>query len=139
MTWEGMAELRAALRRLPDDLAGEAGHIVEAAANAAAAEVRQGYQARLKGHGRQPGRLVGGVSVSRFEAGRAAAAAVLKSDAPHAWMFEHGTQARHTDLGANRGAMPPAHVFVPAAMRVRARMYEELAALVRRAGLEVTP
>lgn len=129
--FEGLDELRAELRALPDELSEEGGDIVVAATNDAADAVFNGYPEGPTGH------LRGGVrfKVSRSKGG---ASGEVKSTAQHAWMFENGTQARHTDLGANRGSMPARHVFIPAVMRVRRRMYEELKALVMRKGLEVT-
>jgi hypothetical protein len=57
---------------------------------------------------------------------------------PHAWMFENGTQARHTAIGANRGAMPPGHVFIRIAIIKRKQMYAQLRGLLERHGLKVT-
>jgi hypothetical protein len=53
-------------------------------------------------------------------------------------MFENGTMVRHTRIGANRGAMPPGHVFVPTAIRHRAAMYRNLRDMLEREGLLVT-
>jgi hypothetical protein len=53
-------------------------------------------------------------------------------------MFENGTQARHTALGASRGAMPPGHVFIPVAAAERRAMYKDLAQVVADEGLEVS-
>jgi hypothetical protein len=126
----GFDELKAALRRLPDDLTAEAGHITEAAANAAAVDIRRAYPVRT-------GNLRNHVTVTHFEKGRFSAGAIVKNTATHAWIFENGTQARHTDLGSNRGSMPPGHVFVPIAIRERRRMYDRLKDLLARRGLVV--
>jgi hypothetical protein len=40
--------------------------------------------------------------MSGFSAG-----AIVINRAKHAAIFENGTQARHTAIGANRGSMPP--------------------------------
>jgi hypothetical protein len=130
--WQGLAELRAALRALPTALKGESAHIVEAAANGAAAQVKANY-ARVSGD------LVEGVDV-QLENGTFAAGAIVRSRSKHAWMYENGTQVRHTFKGANRGAMPPAppgRAFIPVMQRKRKRMYEDLKGVLTRAGLQV--
>jgi hypothetical protein len=130
----GMAEFRAALRNLPETLAGEAAHIVEGAANGAAADVKRRYPI-------QSGHLVGGVQVTHFDNGRVAAGAIVKSGAKHSHLYEYGTRRRQTAKGANRGAMPKASdatAMIPAIVRARKRMYAELADLLRRAGFQVT-
>src|SRR5688500_3598157 len=102
----GLDELRNALRRLPADLADDADEIVYGAATDAKNAVAAGYPSRT-------GNLKKGLKVTR-EKSTFSAGAVLKNTAPHANIFEAGTQARHTDLGAFRGSMPPGRVFVPA-------------------------
>lgn len=134
---EGFDELRAALRALPAELAGEAIAIVEKNAIDMMTEVRAVYRLH-----RRTGRLEGGVVVRRLSKSRFGAGIEVRSTAPHAYIVENGTQARHTSLGANRGSMPdsapPAHVFIPAAIRHRRTMREQLKALVERKGLIVT-
>lgn len=133
LRFDGLEELRAELRRLPVDLTAEASHIVEATANAAAVEIRSGYAAHVV-----TGQLQGGVVVTHADAGKYSAGAIVKNTAPHAVIFEHGTRARHTDRGVNRGAMPAGNVFIPAIVKARRRMYEQLRALLERHGLIVT-
>lgn len=130
---EGLDELREQLRNLPSELTGEAAHIIEAAGNGAAAEVKGHYE-------RVSGDLVDGVSVD-FQRDQFAASASVKSAAKHAYIYENGTQVRHTNAGANRGAMPPAppgRAFIPALIRARRRMYAQLEDLLKRNGLVVT-
>jgi len=131
VVWNGLAELREALRNLPADLTAEASHVVEGAANAAAADIKAGYPVRT-------GNLRDHVFVSHRDKGRFSAGAVVKNTAKHANIFEVGTQARHNSLGANRGSMPPGHVFVPAVIKRRRIMYEQLKALLERHGLKVS-
>lgn len=131
LKWDGLEELRAELRRLPEDLTGEASHIVEASANAAAADIKQGYPHRT-------GNLRKGVTVTHFDKGKFSAGAIVKNTAPHANLFEVGSQARHTAIGANRGSMPPGHVFVPAVIKRRRQMYSRLKELLVRKGLSVS-
>jgi len=61
--------------------------------------------------------------------------AKVQNTAKHAWLFENGTQARHTDLGANRGSMPPGHVFIPIIIRRRRVMFEVLRRVLTEHGL----
>lgn len=129
--WEGLAELRAELRNLPATLAGEASHEVIGAANGAAADIKAAYPVRT-------GNLRDHLTVEALPTTGATAGALVKNTARHALLFEHGTQARHTDIGANRGAMPAGHVFVPRVIRARRRMYQALADLLRRQGLQVS-
>ena len=131
VVWSGLEELRAALRALPADLAAEAGHIVTGAANAAAAEIRRSYPVHS-------GNLRDHLVVRPAEGGPFGAGAVVVNTARHAYLFEVGTATRHTDLGWNRGRMPPARVFIPTSRRWRRKMYGELAAVVERHGLRVT-
>ena len=134
LTIEGLDELRAALRQLPEALSQEAGGIVLTAATGAAAAMDAQYAQH-----EWTGNLRHGLSVTRDDAYiRYGARAVVKNRAPHAWWAENGTQIRRTSKGVNRGAMPPIHVFVPTAIKWRRAMVEQLKALVRRAGLVVS-
>lgn len=128
--WNGLDELRAALRTLPADLTAEASFLVEGAANGAAAEIKAAYPVRT-------GTLRDGLIVSHREKGKFSAGAIVKNTSKHAWLFESGTQARHTALGANRGSMPPGHVFLPIVIRKRRQLYGQLKALLQRHGLTV--
>jgi len=131
--FDGLAELRAALRNLPADLAGEAQKIVEGAANGAAVAVRRNYASH-----RRTGKLQDSVQVDHSTAGPFAAGALVLSVSPHAHLIEWGTEARHTAIGANRGRMPPMHLFVPVMEKARHDMYAQLAAMLKRHGLEVS-
>jgi len=134
--WAGLDELVDALRHLPADLTGEAGHIVEGIANAAAGDIRSAYPSVT-------GNLRDHVYVTHFEAGRFGVGAIVKNTAKHAWIYENGTAARHyytEATGAKKavGAMPAGHVFIPTMMRHRRRMYQQLADLLERHGLIAT-
>jgi hypothetical protein len=131
----GLAELRDALRKLPYELKADAQHIVEGAANGAAAEVKQNY---VRG---KTGNLIAGVSVRHSEVGSFGAGAIVINRAKHAWIYENGTQVRHTAKGAYRGVMPPAppgRAFIPVMIKKRRQMYQQLKDLLVRAGLQVT-
>lgn len=131
--WTGKEEFRADLAHLPEGLTAASDGIVQSAAQEAAAEIRQQYEAH-----RVTGNLAARVFVSRLDKGKFIAGRVVKSAAPHAWIFENGTQARHTKLGWNRGAMPPGHVFIPTVIRKRRAMQQALKALLVRFGLKVS-
>lgn len=136
-TFTGLEELKADLRALPDNLKAEGATIVIRAAESAAQEIRGAYQAHA-----YSGNLAAGVSQSVTDAGPYGINAVVKSSAPLAIIFENGTEARHyiTRRGVTHrtGRMPPFHVFIPAIIRRRRAMYEQLKALLARAGLTVT-
>lgn len=132
---QGLAELRAALRNLPKELTGESSHIVEGAANGAAATVKGNYKRGKTGN------LIDGVVVEHGSFGQFAAGAIVKSKAKHAWLYENGSQVRHTAKGANRGVMPPAgpgRAFIPVMIKARRQMYGKLADVLKRHGLQVT-
>lgn len=134
VTLPGLTELRAALRNLPPNLTLEASNIVEFAATSAAAEVRTNY-ARVSGD------LVKGVVVEGRSAGPFVARKIVKSKAPHAWMYENGTQVRHTVKGVNRGVMPPAppgRAFIPVVIKRRRQMHLGLISLLERNGMKVS-
>jgi hypothetical protein len=133
LEFTGLKELREALRRLPQELKAEAQKIVMTAATNAGGEIKAAYDTHTK-----TGNLSRGVQVRSSEASAFSAGAIVVSRAKHAWIFENGTQARHTDIGANRGAMPPGRVFIPVVMRRRRRMYYELIEIVEKQGLQVT-
>lgn len=127
----GLAEFYEALRNLPSEMTADAAPIVSSRADQAGAQIRAAYPevtGNLKGH----------VTVTHGAFGRFGVASIVKSTAKHAYMYENGTQARQTDLGANRGAMPPAHVFVPIIIRNRREMLQQLIAIVEKQGLVVT-
>lgn len=128
---EGLNELREALGRLPYVLAEKSRDRVTSAAQAAATRIRDGYPKRT-------GNLRNGVKVTIQYSGGTGVLAIVKNSAPHAWMFENGTQVRHTKIGADRGSMPAGHVFVPNAQQERRAMYQDLKAIVASEGLEVS-
>jgi len=128
---EGLAELREALRRLPEELRDEARETITREAHAAKDEIYSAYPDHS-------GNLRDHLYVSETAGGRFGAAAVVRNTAKHAWIFENGSQTRQTAIGANRGAMPPAHLFIPTVIRHRRVMYRSLADLMRAKGLQVS-
>lgn len=129
--FDGLADLRADLRKLPEELRDDASQIVIDAADGAASDIVEDYPERT-------GKLKKGVKVQRLTGSRFFAGAIVRNTAKHAFLWENGTQARHTELGANRGAMPPGNVFVPNVLRRRRQMYDQLKALIASKGLTVT-
>lgn len=134
--WSGLDELRAALRRLPVELATDARGIVLEHANAAAGTVRSNYESH-----RHTGDLASSVVVKVLPADASGVRVEVKATSPHAHLFEFGTAARQNGQGQYRGVMPaapPAHAFIPAVMAERRQMYDDLIAVLKRAGLEVS-
>ena len=130
VTWIGLDELKAALKRLPAELTELAEPIITVAADNAAAEIKSAYPEG------ETGNLKRGVRV-RKKSTRTGVAREVASTAPHAVIFEMGTQTRQTALGYNRGFMPGANIFVPIVEKKRREMFEDLVALVEEAGLDV--
>jgi hypothetical protein len=126
-----IAELRDALTRLPNELHTEGASIVRDRTHEAEEAIRTGYPDRT-------GNLRKGLKAT-VETPQFAAVGIVRNTAPHAYMFENGTQARHTSLGSNRGSMPPGKVFIPTMIRVRRAMFQnDLRGLLERAGLVVS-
>jgi len=130
LTWAGLEELRAELRRMPEEFAGEAGHIIEGIGNAAVMDIKGGYP-------RRTGKMRDAVTVEHRQDRFGAVSTVRNAD-PQALSFEVGTQARHTKIGANRGAMPPGNVFYPRIRKWRRKMYDRLKEMLVRKGLSVS-
>ncbi len=134
LKWIGLEEFKEALRKLPENLTEEAAGIVQSVASGAAQTVQADYP-------RGPtGNLKARVSVTN-ERSRVTTKSLVRSRAPHAHLFEYGTNRRRTNKGANRGAMPkapPTQAMIPAIVRARARLFEALITLLEREGLVVT-
>src|SRR5215207_3965982 len=126
--WSGLEDFKRALRMLPQELAGEAGNLVEAVANSAAVDIRSAYGAH-----RYTGNLQKSVRVTHRER-QFGMASTVKVTAPHAHLFEFGTQARHTKAGVSRGSMPPFNIFLPRIRRAQRQMYERLKGMLARHG-----
>jgi hypothetical protein len=125
---DGVEEFKRELLQFPDELAVEARQIVHAAAENTKTEITEAYVSdELKSHMR----------VSHLDEGPLHARSVVENTSHLSNWFENGTEERHTKLGHNRGRMPPAHIFVPIAMRARRRMEAVLVELIVRSGLRV--
>ena len=130
VAFEGLDELRKALRDLPDELEAQARVIVEDAANKTAGELLAAYP--------HYGALHNGVHVVD-KSSKLQARFVVESRSHEASWWEFGTQNRHTQKGWNRGAAPahPGQGLVPLAGRNRRAMRGDLVALVRANGFDV--
>jgi hypothetical protein len=128
VVWKGLTELQTLLTQLPDTATGETAKLAEAAANGAAVDIRGAYPVRT-------GRLRDRVKVAPLRSrSRRSVGVAVTNTAPHAHLFEFGTQARHTSIGASRGSMPPGNVFIPRILSARRRLYEQIKNLLTRLG-----
>lgn len=137
-----MQRLREDLRNLPYELRNEAVNIVESAASAAMAEMDQKYPISLgqKRRGRfvPGGQLRRGLKLEYHNDQQFGAWVTLRNKAPHASLFENGTELRKTAKGFERGSARPGRVFVPTAIKHRRKMNRALIAMLERHGLKVT-
>ena len=137
LVFEGLEQLRKDLLNLPTELQAEAGHIVEAHANAAAARIKSVYADHWL-----TGELTKKVTVDFDLTTGVAASAVIKNTSRLAYIFENGSEARHyiTHNGVQHltGKMPAGNVFIPRVMQERRNMYQDIAAMVAAKGLTVT-
>lgn len=133
LTIKGLVEFQEAMSHLPQHLTDEAETIVHDAARGAMGETYNGYPNKT-------GTLRGGLRLETHRT-RTSAKVIVKSTAGYAGDFEHGTEDRRTRRGWERGKMPaaqPGHAMIPIAQRWRARMLDNLIAMVERAGFTVT-
>jgi hypothetical protein len=135
--FSGLDELKAELRNLPKDLAGEASEIIVDAAEGAANTVRQVYEQH-----RVTGRLARSVLVTKPGVSTYGTSMVVKVTDPIAWLFDNGSQERHWIGGKSTGIMwgrtPPTHIFARTMAKRRAAMYGALKDLLVEHGLIVT-
>src|SRR3954469_17218436 len=126
---DGVDDFRRELQELPDTIGTEAREIVHHAAENASREIRERYTSET---------LKAAMKVTHKDDGPLHARSIVENTSHLSNWFENGTEERHTKLNENRGRMPPAHIFVPIAMRARRRMEDVLMELVRRrTGLRV--
>lgn len=146
LTFHGILELKEQLRNLPAELKGKATAIVLDSAHSAAADIKGQYPLGPPGRFRkgkpiEPGNLRKGVKVVVKEIGPLGVAAQVRSAAPHAHLYEFGTEARHYVTWRGRrkaiGKQPGRPVFIPTMIRYRRLMYEKFEAMLVAAGLTV--
>jgi hypothetical protein len=133
VVFDGLAQLRADLLSLPDDLAQEAAVIVDDTTEVTASSLRQAYP---RG---ETGKLRDGVR-AEMKREQFGVVGTVHSTSPHAHLWEFGTQLRRTREGWNRGRMPSRdrEGLVSIAARNRRQMNGQLVELVRNAGFDVT-
>ncbi len=117
MKWIGLDDEYAQLATLPADLTTDTVPEVERAATNAEATIRAGYPVRT-------GSLRDGLTVQIRQEPMAVKAVVINTS-PHAVIYERGTQARHTAIGANRGSMPADPIFSATLIRARRTLYDD--------------
>lgn len=139
--FDGLEELKAELLAMPTDLAGDATDIVMDTASDAKAQVAAVYAQH-----RVTGTLSNRLKMNVLSIGPYGAAAEVRSTAPHAWLFDNGSQARHYitvrgkkhSTGKMWGKTPPTHVFARTMAVARRRMYQRLRDMLERRGFLVT-
>lgn len=134
LTFDGLDELREELRHLPADLTEKGISIVTEHAQAAERAIETGYPIGPTGTLRRR------VVLERSPSLKNSCSFAVRSQAPHANIFERGTVQRHTKKGWNRGRMPQqpeSERLIPKAIRIRKRMTDALIELVRSEGFEV--
>jgi hypothetical protein len=133
--WSGLAELKKGLHDLPADLTREAKTIVDRTAQTTLNQTALAYTGGAAG-------LRSSLKIHSSEH-YGLAFSEVRNTAKEAHLWEFGTQNRRTYAGWNRGRVIPAadrgqQGLVPIAIRNRRRMYDELMAMLTRAGLTVT-
>ena len=144
---DGLEELRRKLLALPTELQADAETVVKQAARDARDAIVARYEQHRSSTGyyvpkagiRRPRRhLADSVRIDEQQSGKGSAYARVVVDAPHAHLFEFGTNERQWDKnGKSTGAAEAHPTVVPVAIRSRRAMVQELKAVVESAGLEV--
>ena len=130
--WDGIAALIEQLQRLPVELVADASEIVHRAADDTRTEASAAYPSPRAGD-RDAYSLKNGMKIQTNTDNRFGTSARVVHTAWYADIYENGSaSARKTKQGWDRGVMPAGHVLIPIAIRRRAAMYDELAALVER-------
>lgn len=131
LRFEGLEAFRAALRRLPEELASEAANLIEARGKGAVVTIKAGYPSRS-------GELRNKLTVTHRRS-RFGARSVIRNTSKYALPFDVGTQAaRRTKGGANRGSAPANPIFSQTMSRERRGLRGDLTTLLVRHGLLVT-
>ena len=134
LVWRGMQEYREELRQFPEACRGEAAKMIEGEVNGAYVTVKRVYEAH-----RFTGTLARRLTIAPLTvAGQLTTGLVLRSASRLAWLFDHGSQARHyvTVHGVTHltGRMPGFHVFGRTAGVTRRKVRGLLIEMVRRRG-----
>lgn len=111
--------------------------IVETTVEDAATEARGAYPSRAASLGNFIRTRVVGSWTLRSASG-AQIRGVVQNRSPLSHLYEYGTVARHTAIGADKGAESAHAVFEPIMIDHRRQMVTELIALLERQGFQVT-
>jgi hypothetical protein len=136
MEWHGLKELREELRRLPEDSRAEAEKVVEGHVNAAYVTIKRVYEAH-----RVTGTLSTRLSISPLTTrGVMTTGLTLRSGSPLAWLFDHGSEARHyvSVHGVKHllGRMPARPVFSRTVGFTKRQIRQALTDMLRRRGAQ---
>jgi hypothetical protein len=125
-------ENQAELRVQPEKMAKATQVLAMRVARDARADIYASYPKRS-------GRLRQGLKVQKgYGGGKTLASAYVVNTNPIAHNFEHGTQARHTHQGIDRGTMPAGNVFIPRMIRWRWVFFQSVKAIMEAEGITVT-
>jgi hypothetical protein len=130
LEWKGLDELKRYIAQLPEEFVIEAAAVETTMAGQCAAEIRAAYPMHT-------GTLKSRVGFTLRRDGHRVDA-TIQSLAPHAWIYEKGTDPRQTKQGWDRGRMPKGNVFYPIVAKHSRRVYTALVAIVARAGFDVS-
>lgn len=139
--FNGLEEFKEEVMALPQNLADAAQDIANEFAKDAANELKTAYPRgpgnRKKGY--RGGNLIKGVKYrsGKKKKGKLVAQAYVRNEAPHAWLYDHGTKTRQTKLGRDRGDMPATHLFERITMRYQLNLQDEWVSLQQQYGLKV--
>ena len=126
---EGLSAFADDVTQLPTTLRDESRPVVTNAADTAEATIRAAYP-------EVTGELKAGLRQETVESATGVQVRLV-NDSLHAVWYEYGTELRQTSLGYNRGRMPAAKVFGPAAAQEKRQMVEDVIAVVEAEGLRV--
>jgi len=134
VVWDGLEEYKEQIRTLPAECAKEARNFIEGAVNGAYVTISTVY-----GQHRVTGNLQKGLKILPLKvSGEYTTGLELRSAAPHAWLFEHGSQGRHytTVHGVRHvtGRMPPTPIFNGTIGKAKRKLVEQLKDMVIRRG-----
>ncbi len=135
--WSGLKELIQQLTDAPEDIRQDGLGILREEVEAAADEMRAAYPQGPTGQLRRSVKV--DFPSSQILVG------VVRNTAPHAHLYEFGTQRRETASGANRGQIEVGRaggggkpVTVPISRKHRREMFERMKAMLKDKGFEVT-
>lgn len=127
--WDGIEELIGDLAMLPATMTNSSDAILNKHATDAAAEIVAAYPMGPTGN------LKAGVKVRQRNMGMKVHKTVTNR-APHAWLYEHGSQTRQSASGAAT-PLPPHPTFIPIAIRHRRAAEAEIKAALEKQGARV--